>query len=126
MDVQNVESIVVPPTAVKRAVARKSTTKVRAVARKSTGGKARLTLPSPSDSETSSENDESSDDEGYININKITCPVMFEGSRTRVSVATLSQVILHFNCCMLFYILYCALLCGCFLCSMPIFTLEWS
>jgi len=48
--VQTVTSIVLPPSGVKRAVARKSTTKVRAVARKSTGGKARPRFPPSDDS----------------------------------------------------------------------------
>lgn len=95
-DVLTDESIAVPPSSIKKAVARKSTTKVRAVARKSTGGKLQHSLPPPSDSDSSfdeevSSDEDSSDAESSIDVNKITCPVTFEGTRTRVTVATLSQ-----------------------------------
>ncbi|KAJ1524151.1 hypothetical protein ONE63_010679 [Megalurothrips usitatus] len=80
-----------------RAVAKKSTARVRAVARKSTGGKVRMKNRSPSPSSSSSEMGPESDivyspsSEDTLDESKIICPIMIGGTRMRVNLATLSQ-----------------------------------
>lgn len=102
-EIVSIEPAIAPaaPSGVKRAVARKSTSKVRvrAVARKSTGGKVspRSTQPVVHDLVSSSESDDEDereiivDDEDEVDESKISCPMMIEGTTMRVSLATLSK-----------------------------------
>lgn len=90
-------SIDLPPTlstVIKRTVARKSTSKVRAVARKSTGevtGSASINHNIPL-SRSSSDSDSADGDEGSLDENAVSSPLMVEGVKMRVSLETLCKV----------------------------------
>ena len=98
MKIIDVDSPFSQPRIIKRAVAKKSTSKFRSVARKSTGGRPKnrtcvpleIVVSSSSDSELSDEESPSHVED--VDVNKISCPMMFGGTRMRVSLATLSQV----------------------------------
>lgn len=135
-EVIDVDSSPFPHSVRKRAVAKKSTSKCRSVARKSTGGRSKnrkiipleIVVSGSSDSEWSDDDCISHGDE--VDVNKISCPMMFEGTRMRVSIATLSQVsvnifsyvhtnLIHFRNCDLHLFSH-------ILFSIPIYTQLWN